>query len=349
MAMKKTIIAIVVTIISVTNAFSQELQVQDLKTRLNYYKTLCDKISENIDCVKRDEKNLNQKAKNDQQVFILVKKITKEINGLSKDTENLSNYIKSLDELLQTTSNEDPKTVAEPVGNAPVPPPTLQPNLREERTPASDGETDVREPVEGGESGDTNQEAYINKKLEKFLAPLSFDNIFQKSERVKFELDKYGQNPLCKPYYAILQLVSIQHKIYNQNEIQAVLQLVSEIDRKKLYGNHASELEKELNNLKAYRYATMELQRLTKMISNTNEISSKINKKDDGAISRGNSKWEEPEEQSITPEMIKKYLRENKETEYVDKFAYTKEMLEKYIEDPSIRREFDIALKKALD
>ena len=350
MAMKKTIIAIVVTLISVTNAFSQELQVQDLKTRLNYYKTLCDKISENIDCVKRDEKNLNLKAKNDQQVFNLVKKITKEINDLSKRTEYLSNDIKSLDELLQTTSNGDPQIVAEPVGNAPVPAQTRQPNLREERTPSSDGETDVRESVEGGESGDANQEAYINKQLEKFLAPLSFDVIFQKSERVKHELNKYGHSPLCKPYYAILQLVSIQHKIYNQNEIQAVLQLVSIIDREKLYGNHASELESELKNLKVYGYATTELQRLTKLISNTNELSNKINKpKDDDSSARGNSKWEEPEDQPLTADTILTYLRNNKETEYVDKFAFTRETLETYINDPSKRKEIDNALVKALN
>ena len=89
MTMKKIIITIVITFVSVTNVFSQELQVQDLKTRLNYYKTLCDKISENIDCVKRDEKNLNQKAKEDQQVSNLVKRITKQINDLSKRTEYL--------------------------------------------------------------------------------------------------------------------------------------------------------------------------------------------------------------------------------------------------------------------
>ena len=135
MTMKKIIITIVITFVSVTNVFSQELQVQDLKTRLNYYKTLCDKISENIDCVKRDEKNLNQKAKEDQQVSNLVKRITKQINDLSKRTEYLCNDIKALDGLLQVVPYTDPQTTTEPVGNAPVPTQTPSPNLREEETP----------------------------------------------------------------------------------------------------------------------------------------------------------------------------------------------------------------------
>lgn len=346
----KKIIIIVITLVSVTNVFSQELQVQDLKTRLNYYKTLCDKISENIDCVKRDETNLNQKAKENQQVFNLVKKITKQINDLSKRTEYLSNDIKTLDELLQVVPDTDPRTTTEPAGNAPVPTQTPVPNIGEEETSTPKVETDVREVEHGEQSGDAKQSSTMNKNLERFLSPLSFDEIYKQSNKVKNELDKYGQNSITKTYHILIHLVSIQYNIYNQNEIQTILQSVSSIDKKVLYGNHASELEKELKNLKIYRYATTELQRLAKLISNTNELSNRINKpKDDGTGAIGNSKWDEPEDRPLTPDAVLTYLRENNETEYVDKFAFTRETLEKYIKNPSQRKEIDNALKKALN
>ena len=190
----------------------------------------------------------------------------------------------------------------------------------------------------------------MNKNLERFLSPLSFDEIYKQSNRVKNELDKYGQNSITKTYHILIQLVSIQYNIYNQDEIQTILQSVSSIDKKDLYGNHASELEKELKNLKAYRYATTELWRLTKLVSNTNELSNRINmSKDDGTGAIGNSKWDEPEDRPLTPDAVLTYLRENNETEYVDKFAFTRETLEKYIKNPSQRKEIDNALKKALN
>ena len=171
--------------------------------------------------------------------------------------------------------------------------------------------------------------------------------------KVMTMLDKYKDTPQYVAYNNILRLLRIQYSIYDRNLVKDVLEKTTTIKKEVLVNNeHYNELQQEISLVKEYRYATMELQRLIMLISNpTEDIKNSIGR-NSGDDSKGNNKWDESADTEIASTDIANYLRNNHQTEYIDKFDYTHKTFDDYVNNPNnsnkrkkIEQELNNALK----
>ena len=121
----------------------------------------------------------------------------------------------------------------------------------------------------------------------------------------------------------------------------------SAIKKDLLVGNHYDELQSEIAHVKEYRYATMELQRLIKIVANPSDaIKKELGYDNSGA---GDSKWADYEDIEIPSSEIRDYLINKNETEYISKFEYTKKKFDDFVNHPEQRKailaEIEYALK----
>ncbi len=350
--MKKYVFLVFVAFACINTLIAQDLQNEQLKTNLNSYETLCKLIVEHIEAIKNSSGNLTDKTKESEKVANLVKQINKDISNLYDKTKNLDNRIKALSDSLQTAS---PK-LAPKEGKRDM---QEQPPVEKVREPK---ETIVQ-PVEGAREPRESQEVAkpvpvpVNKRdnIEQYLLSFSLNDLCKEGQRglekkgsdIKSRLHANGDRELYNAYATILELFNVQYIIYSRNEVKDVLQRASAIRKDLLVGYHYDELQSEIAHVKEYRYATMELQRLIKIVANPSDaIKKELGYDNSGA---GDSKWADSEDIEIPSSEIRDYLINKNETEYISKFEYTKKKFDDFVNHPEQRKailaEIDYALK----
>lgn len=290
----RNLILIVLSIFCVS-AKGQTLQVDNFKTSLNHYETLCRLLLEDIEYIKKHYKELNMKAEPKTRVMTLINNITNEIN--SNDAKN-DRFLKRLKELRDSLSTAQPQSTVTPTTE--VVPPVHNP------TTTVGGENPRVEENEGN-------------KLENYLSLHTLVYLHQNRGEVETEMNNDKGSPHITPYTYVMDLFEIQDTIYNRNHIKDLLAKISSV-QDKILAKHKPELNKEIMNVNDYRYATKELLRLFGMIDNPTFI-----KKD-----ATSSKFDD--DNTVSAEKLEKYFEMNKnETEFVDKFVYTKKKFEEYL------------------
>lgn len=337
--------------IGINNITAQDLQNDQLKTNLNSYETLCKLIIEHIEAIKNSSGNLTDKTKESEKVASLVKQINKEISNIYDRTKNLDGKIKTLSDSLQSstprvTPKEGKRDMQEqpPVEKVREPKETVEQPIEGQREPREP--QDVMRPVP----------APVNKResIEQYLLSFSLSDLCKEGQRglqkkgsdIKRKLYNRDQE-LFNAYNTILELLNVQYIIYSRNEVKDVLQRASAIKKDLLVGNHYDELQSEIAHVKEYRYATMELQRLIKIVANPSDaIKKELGYDNSGA---GDSKWADSEDIEIPSSEIRDYLINKNETEYISKFEYTKKKFDDFVNHPEQRKailaEIEYALK----
>lgn len=311
----RNLILIVLSIFCVS-AKGQTRQVDNFKTSLNQYETLCRLLLEDIEYIKKHDKELNMKAEPRTRVMTLINNITNEIN--SNDAKN-DRFLKKLKELRDSLSTVQPQSIVTPTTE--VGPPVHNPTttVRSENPKVEGNESNIRE--ENGETTSPNplREVRGGNKLENYLSLHTLEYLHQNRKEVETEMNNDKRSPHKIPYTYVMDLFEIQDTIYNRNHIKDLLAKISSVQNK-ILDKHRSELDEEIMKVNEYRYATKELLRLFGMIDNPTFI-----KKD-----ATSSKFDD--DNTVSAEKLEKYFEMNKnETEYVDKFVYTKKQFEKYL------------------
>lgn len=311
----RNLILIVLSIFCVS-AKGQTLQVDNFKTSLNHYETLCRLLLEDIEYIKKHDKELNMKAEPKTRVMTLINKITNEIN--SNDAKN-DRFLKQLKELRDSLSTAQPQSTVTPTTE--VGPPVHNPTttVRGENPKVEENEGNIRE--ENGETTSPNplREVRGGNTLENYLSLHTLEYLHQHRDEVEMEMNNDKRSPHKTLYTYVMDLFEIQDTIYNRNHIKDLLAKISSVQNK-ILDKHRSELDEEIMKVNDYRYATKELLRLFGMIDNPTFI-----KKD-----ATSSKFDD--DNTVSAEKLEKYFEMNKkETEYVDKFVYTKKKFEEYL------------------
>lgn len=302
----RNLILIVLSIFCVS-AKGQTLQVDSFKTSLNHYETLCRLLLEDIEYIKKHDKELNMKAEPKTRVMTLINNITNEIKR--NDAKN-NRFLKKLKELRDSLSTAQPQSTVTPTAEvgSPVHNPTTP--VRGENPKVEANEGNIREEeVRGG------------NKLEDYLSLHTLKYLHQNRDELEREMNNDERSPHKTPYTYVMDLFEIQYTIYNRNHIKDLLAKISSASvQNKILDQHKSELNEEIMNVNDYRYATKELLRLFGMIDNPTFI-----KKD-----ATSSKFDD--DNTVSAEKLEKYFEMNKnETEFVDKFVYTKKKFEEYL------------------
>lgn len=311
----RNLILIVLSIFCVS-AKGQTLQVDYFKTSLNHYETLCRLLLEDIEYIKKHDKELNMKAEPRTRVMTLINNITNEINSNDNKNKKFLNKLKELRDSLSTAQPQSTVTPTTEVGS-PVHNPTT--TVRGENPKVEENEGNIRE--EKGETTSPNplREVRGGNKLENYLSLHTLEYLHQHRDEVEKEMDNDKRSPHKTPYTYVMDLFEIQDTIYNRNHIKDLLAKISSVQNK-ILDKHRSELDEEIMKVNDYRYATKELLRLFGMIDNPTFI-----KKD-----ATSSKFDD--DNTVSAEKLEKYFEMNKnETEYVDKFVYTKKKFEEYL------------------
>lgn len=349
--MRKYVLIAFMALVGINNITAQDLQNDQLKTNLNSYETLCKLIIEHIEAIKNSSGNLTDKTKESEKVASLVKQINKEISNIYDRTKNLDGKIKTLSDSLQSstprvTPKEGKRDMQEqpPVEKVREPKETAEQPVEGQREPREP--QDVMRPVP----------APVNKResIEQYLLSFSLSDLCKEGQRglqkkgsdIKRKLYNRDQE-LFNAYNTILELLNVQYIIYSRNEVKDVLQRASAIKKDLLVGNHYDELQSEIAHVKEYRYATMELQRLIKIVANPSDaIKKELGYDNSGA---GDSKWADSEDIEIPSSEIRDYLINKNETEYISKFEYTKKKFDDFVNHPEQRKailaEIEYALK----
>lgn len=328
----KNIILFVLSVFCI-NANGQDLQVDHFKTSLSHYETLCKRLLEEIDYIKKHDKELNIKAEPKTRIMNLVSNITKEID--SNDAKNKRFYNK-LKELRDSLGSPQPKSTVTPTTEVSSPVHNQAPIIREENPIETENDGNIRkEDVENPDSKPLRDVRGANY-LDNYLSQYTLAEIYEHRNEVKREMSKYD-NPQRDAYTYVIDLFEIQYQIYNRNHIKDLLARISTVQAN-ILDKHKSELEKEIIRVNDYRYATKELQRLFGIIDNPPSFGTDAT----------SSKWED--DSSVDINQLRKYLEDNKETEYVYKFNYTKDEFEKYLNGnadarKSIKSRIEEALK----
>ena len=147
-------------------------------------------------------------------------------------------------------------------------------------------------------------------------------------------------------YENVFNLYSVQYNIYDKSKVNRFLEEAENIAKGSMASeDHFNQLQEEIEHVKGYRYATLELRRLIRIVSKPDdEIIKEIR---NGQSSSSVNKWAEKE--GIDTAAIAAYLRRIHETEYIDKYQYTKEIFDEYANSDSTRRkEIEDELTNAL-
>ncbi len=337
--MKRFIISAFFAIVGIYTVSAQNLQNEilrgNLNTNLSEYCKLCDSISKHIRAIQESFAILSEKSDN-AKIISLMKQINAQIPRIYDGAQKLDGKIKELMDSMQIITPQTAPKNEERV--MPEQPPVG--GIRDVRN--SERQPPVERPVEP-----TNR----RNDIENFLASFSLrgfstkDELNSKRKEVKKRLENIGDYVLRDEYEAIFDLLEIQYSIYNRNLVRDVLQKTSKIPQDHLSSAHYAELQSEIERVKEYRYATMELQRLIDIVSNPpSQIKNAIGY---GGAGAQDAKW--AEEVEIPVAAIKKYLEDNKETEYINKFNYTREEFDNFVKgDQNMRQTIKQRISGAL-
>lgn len=300
------------------SANGQNHQVDNFKTNLNSYETLCKLILEEIDCIQKHNEELNMKAEPKTQVMNLVNDIA---NAIKKNEEKNKRLYKDLVALKDSLSSSKTKSTVNPAndGSSQV---HNDGNIQEQEveTPNKNPMRNVRETT----------------NLENYLSLYTLAEIYEHRNEVEKEMSGYN-SPKKMAYTYVIKLFEVQYQIYNRNAIKDLLARISGVQSDVL-DKHKSELEEEIIRVNDYRYATKELQRLFGVIDNPPVFGSDAT----------SSKWED--ESFVDTNQLRKYLEDNEETENVYRFHYTKEQFEKYLYgNADERKRIKTQIEKALE
>lgn len=311
----RNLILIVLSIFCVS-AKGQTLQVDNFKTSLNHYETLCRLLLEDIEYIKKHDKELNMKAEPNTRVMTLINKISNEINSNYNKNKKFSNKLKELRDSLTTAQPQSTVTPTTEV-SSPVHNPTT--TVQDENPKVEENEGNIRE--ENGETTSPNplREVRGGNKLEMLLSQYKLAEIYKNRNEIITEMkNKYQNDPKRSAYTYVIQLFDIQYKRYDRNKIKDLLAKISSV-QDHILEKHKPELDEEIVKVNDYRYATKELQRLFGIIDNPPTFGTDAT----------SSKWDD--DKSVDTKQLKEYLENNNETEYVYKFDYTKKQFEKYL------------------
>lgn len=283
----------------------QDYQIGDLKKNLSEYKSLCQKIQEHIDDIEKAHDVLSD-MRTDVDIQKLVYDINKSGSKLKEKVENLDSRIAALAEVLK----------------------------RMQKTGNDDSKKDP---------GDNNYE-----RMRLFLKKYTLKELYEKKDSLDVEkrLNDSGNATLVTTYEKVFNLYSVQYNIYEKSKVNSFLEEAEMIAKGSMASEeHFNQLHEEIEKVKGYRYATLELRRLTRIISNPDEdILKEIRK---GQSSSSVNKWAEKEE--IDVPAIAAYLKKTHETEYIDMYPYTKNKFDEYVNSDSTRRkEIEEELANAL-
>lgn len=323
-------LTLIVLAIFCISANGQTQQIDNFKTSLNHYETLCKQLLEEIDYIKKHDKELNVKAEPKTRVIDLVNKITSNINNNEKKNKEFYNKLKELRDSLGTAQDQspvNPTEVSSPVHN-PIT------NVRVENPKVEENEGSIRE--ENGENPDPKplREVRGGNKLEMLLSQYTLADIYQHRNEIETEMrNKYQNNPKRFSYTYVIQLFDIQYKRYDRNKIRDLLAKISSVQGD-ILEKHKSELDEEIVKVNDYRYATKELQRLFGIIDNPPTLGTDAT----------SSKWDD--DKIVDSEELRMYLEKRNETEYIYKFNYTKKQFEDYLKADSGKRK---EIKEAID
>lgn len=321
--MKMRYLTLIVLAIFCISANGQTLQIDNFKTSLNHYETLCKQLLEEIDYIKKHDKELNLKAEPKTRVMNLVINITKEINSNDAKNKGFYNKLKELRDSLGTAQAQSPVNPTTEV-STPIHNPIT--NVRDENPKVEENEGDIREG--NGENPDPKplREVRGGNKLEMFLSQYTLADIYQHRNEIEMEMrNKYQNNPKRTSYTYVIQLFDIQYKRYDRKRIKDLLAKISSVQGD-ILEKHKSELDEEIVKVNDYRYATKELQRLLGIVDNPPAFGTDAT----------SSKWDD--DKSIDTKQLKEYLENKNETEYVYKFDYTKKQFEKYLNANAVDR-----------
>ncbi|MCD8236068.1 MAG: hypothetical protein LUD00_05320 [Prevotellaceae bacterium] len=317
----KNIILFVLSVFCIS-ANGQNHQVDNFRTSLSHYETLCKQLLEEIEYIKKHDKELNMKAEPKTRVMNLVINITKDIK--SNDTQN-KRFHDKLKELKDSLCSVQPKSTVTPTTEVSSPVQNPDPIIREENPIEAENDDNTREVnVENPDSKPLRDVRGANN-LDNYLSLYTLAEIYEYRDEVKKEMSKYN-NPKKKAYTYIIELFEIQYHIYNKNHIKDLLARISTVQAD-ILDKHKSELEDEIIRVNDYRYATKELQRLFDIIDNPPSIGTDSTR----------SKWDE--DRSIDIKQLKQYLESKNETEYVYKFDYTKQQFNAYLNANAAERD----------
>lgn len=343
--MRKSVLFLFFAFVGINIVTAQDLQNEQLKTNLNSYETLCKLIVEHIEAIKNSSGNLTEKTKESERVANLVKQINNDISKIYDKTKSLNNKIKALaDSLPASSPRVTPKEGKRDMQE--------QPPIEKVREPK---ET-VEQPVDRAREPRVSQEPIpvpVNKgeDIKQYLLSFSLNDLCKEGQQglrkqgndIKRKLYANGDEELFNAYATILELYNIQYIIYSRNVVKDVLQMATAIGKELLVGNHYNELQSEIAHVKEYKYATMELQRLIKIVAHPSETIKK--ELGYGNSGTGDSKWAI----EVPASEIRDYLINKNETEYISKFEYTKQKFDDFVNYPGQREvilaEIDNALK----
>lgn len=333
-------IIFVIFILSITTVISaQNYNGGDLKHCLSSYRDSFTSLISRIDSLRNYFADLETKLQSNPEANKISKRIchnyykSKEIGVLRKQLQDLENLLKV------TSSQVTP--ITEKRGAQEQPP--VQP-VEGQREPRETQKVvnPVPAPVNKGES----IEQYLSSFSLNDLCNEGQSGLEKRGNEIKSKLYNCDQE-LLTAYSTIIDLLNVQFIIYSRNEVKDVLQRASAIKKDMLVGNHYDELQSEIAHVKEYRYATMELQRLIKIVANPSDaIKKELGYDNSGA---GDSKWADSEETEIPSSEIRDYLINKNETEYIKKFDYTRRKFDEFVEHPELRsgisKEINDALK----
>ncbi len=334
-------IIFVIFILSITTVISaQNYNGGDLKHCLSSYRDCFTSLISRIDSLRNYFADLETKLQSNPEANKISKRIchnyykSKELGVLIKQLQDLENLLKV------TSSQVTP--ITEKRGSQEQPP--VQP-VEGQREPRETQKVvnPVPAPVNKGES----IEQYLLRFSLIDLGKEGQSELQKKGSDIKRKLYNNRNQELYNAYATILELLNVQYVIYSRNDVKDVLQRASAIKKDLLVGNHYNELQSEIAHVKEYRYATMELQRLIKIVANPSDaIKKELGYDNSGA---GDSKWADSEETEIPSSEIRDYLINKNETEYIKKFDYTRRKFDEFVEHPELRsgisKEINDALK----
>lgn len=326
--MKKIFIITLILSACLNHIHAQNRQYDELRTLLNTYNIICKNITMHIDSINKYYNNMSEIAEKDENginnILSEIASIFKNKN-YSKNTTQLNNQIQNLAEYLKVAT---PKPSPSSDDISFEPPTTMEIGTGPDPSP---GESEHSEPPVSDYDDD------LQRMISSYQ---SIKDIYEDKENV---LNMLNQSPTAfsNAYINIILLLEIEHEIYNRPNIRTRIQEASNIKKELLLNNHYDELQQEIARMREYRYATTELLRLFKIISNpSNDIKNAL-KKEGGEKDLGNSKWENNETPTISGTDILYYLMDNNQTKYIDQYIFTKNCLKEYA-NASIKKREDI-------
>ena len=353
--MKRLILLVSVAFIGILATNAQNLEnaqkSTEFRTNLDMYKTLCEQLLKRIDNVQKNSDGLSKKINENTRVRRLVENVNGKMKKLYDNTLELDKIISELSDSLYVSNPQIEETDEKKV--APDQPSSEGKKGDEGHIPAED--------VKKIEASENVPQAPTlshegQEDIDKYLSDFSFNDDLNDPKEFKRKRDEFMRKldskdeKLYNAYNTIFDLLSVEYEIYNRNRVKGVIERASSIEEKDVLPKHYDELQSKIKLIREYRYATMELQRLMKIVSNPSDDIKKALATNNSSSSGSDSKWadEESEGIEISSDNIMKYLIEKGETEYIDKFYYTREKFKEFVKSPTSRNIISNEISEAL-